>query len=78
MRTIDLRPGPDGHAAPVTDVAFRPDGTRLATASYDGTVLLWDVSGPGRPKPPFASMRGKRMLPAGIAAGVAGRSKRVK
>ena len=51
MRTIDLRPGPDGHAAPVTDVAFRPDGTRLATASYDGTVLLWDVSGPGRPKP---------------------------
>lgn len=51
MRTIDLRPGPDGHAAPVTDVAFSSDGTRLATASYDGTVLLWDVSAPGRPRP---------------------------
>ncbi|MGW0146511.1 WD40 repeat domain-containing protein [Streptomyces sp. NPDC003333] len=51
MRTIDLRPGPDGHAAPVTDVAFRPDGARLATSSYDGTVLLWDVSAPGRPRP---------------------------
>ncbi|MEV7859557.1 WD40 repeat domain-containing protein [Streptomyces hirsutus] len=51
MRTIDLRPGPAGHAAPVTDVAFRPDGSQLATCSYDGTVLLWDVSRPTRPKP---------------------------
>ncbi|MEU0440278.1 MULTISPECIES: WD40 repeat domain-containing protein [unclassified Streptomyces] len=51
MRTIDLRPGADGHAAPVTDVAFRPDGRRLATCSYDGTVLLWDVSDPARPEP---------------------------
>jgi WD40 repeat protein len=51
VRTIDLRPGPDGHAAPVTDVSFRPDGSRLATSSYDGTVLVWDVSGPAGPRP---------------------------
>ncbi|MCM1973055.1 WD40 repeat domain-containing protein [Streptomyces sp. G1] len=51
MRAIDLRPGPEGHAAPVTDVAFRPDGKRLATCSYDGTVLLWDVTAPARPRP---------------------------
>lgn len=51
MRTIDLRPGPAGHAAPVTDVAFDADGSRLATCSYDGTVLVQDVSTPGRPRP---------------------------
>ncbi len=27
----------------VTDFAFSPDGKRLATASADGTLLLWDV-----------------------------------
>lgn len=32
----------DGHFAPVTDLAFHPDGTRIATASKDGSVSLWD------------------------------------
>ncbi len=39
----------DGHAEPVTAVAFSPDAGRLATASADGTTLIWDIAqaGPG-------------------------------
>lgn len=31
-----------GHAAPITTVEWSPDGRRLATGSYDGSVLIWD------------------------------------
>jgi WD40 repeat protein len=27
-----------GHTAPVSDIAFSPDGVHLASASYDGTI----------------------------------------
>jgi WD40 repeat protein len=37
-----------GHAAPVTALAFSPDGKTLASGSYDTTVLFWDVSAVGR------------------------------
>jgi WD40 repeat protein len=30
-----------GHPAPVWGLAFSPDGTRLATASADGTAKVW-------------------------------------
>jgi WD40 repeat protein/transcriptional regulator with XRE-family HTH domain len=35
----------------IYSVAFRPDGTVLAAGSADGTVRLWDVSDPSRPRP---------------------------
>ena len=33
-----------GHEAPVTDVVYGPDGSRLATSCYDGSIKLWDAS----------------------------------
>lgn len=34
-----------GHTAYVTSLAFTDDGKRLASGSWDTTVLLWDVNG---------------------------------
>jgi WD40 repeat protein/DNA-binding SARP family transcriptional activator len=31
-----------GHTSDVWDVAYSPDGARLATASFDGTAKIWD------------------------------------
>ena len=35
---------PEGHERKVMCLAYPPDGTRLASGSYDKTVRLWDVS----------------------------------
>ncbi len=34
----------EGHSERVREVAFTPDGKRAVSASYDGTLILWDVS----------------------------------
>jgi WD40 repeat protein len=33
----------EGHMSSVRSVAFSLDGSKLASASYDNTVCLWDV-----------------------------------
>ncbi|MFI9170980.1 nSTAND1 domain-containing NTPase [Streptomyces lincolnensis] len=40
-----------GHTGAVYLTSFSPGGQTLATASYDRTVRLWNVSDPSRPKP---------------------------
>ncbi|WP_138961006.1 AAA family ATPase [Streptomyces sp. YIM 121038] len=40
-----------GHTGAVYLTSFHPGGRLLATASYDRTVRLWDVSDRSRPKP---------------------------
>ena len=33
-----------GHAGAIPDIAYSPDGSKLATGSGDGTVIIWDTS----------------------------------
>jgi toxoflavin biosynthesis protein ToxC len=50
MRPIHLGASPEGHAAPVTNVAFSPDGSLLGSSSYDGSAIIWRLD-EGRPVP---------------------------
>src|SRR5271166_4711471 len=52
-----LRATLQGHSQPVVSVAFSPDGKTLASASYDGTLKLWDVTN-GKERTTFKGHRG--------------------
>ncbi|MFF4208853.1 hypothetical protein ACFYZE_05630 [Streptomyces sp. NPDC001796] len=47
-----------GHTGAVYLTSFSPDRRTLATASYDRTVRLWDVTDPARPRPLGKPLRG--------------------
>jgi serine/threonine protein kinase/WD40 repeat protein len=42
----------EGHRNAVRAMAFWPDGTRLASASYDQTIRVWDIQNPAHVPPP--------------------------
>src|SRR5262249_51275641 len=42
-----------GHTSKVMSIAFRQDGSRLVTASHDGTVRQWDPRTGRQVEPPF-------------------------
>ncbi len=44
-----------GHKRTITSLAFAPDGKTLASASKDGTALLWTV--PAEPAPPAVALK---------------------
>src|SRR5262249_39947145 len=73
----DLATGKDlqtfrGHTRAITEVAFSPDGKRLASGSYDGTVKVWDT-GTGQEvltlrRHPETGVTGTLALPGGVAS----------
>jgi len=63
LRPISLGEPPTGHAAPITHVAFAPDGAWLASSSYDGSVVIWRRRD-GAGLAPVARIRHRRLVNA--------------
>ncbi|MBM3940099.1 MAG: WD40 repeat domain-containing protein [SAR202 cluster bacterium] len=68
-----------GHKSTVTSVAWAPDGTALASGSYDATVRLWPLDGgdaqvlKGHPKNVSSvtfTPDGRRLVSAGLGADI--------
>ncbi len=62
-----------GHQEPATSLAFSPDGNLLASASYDNTVILWNIpdGSPAKTLPHNDRLRAVAFSPDGkmLAAG---------
>ncbi|MFI0915499.1 WD40 repeat domain-containing protein [Streptomyces abikoensis] len=63
MHVIDLPRAASGHSAPLTHVALRADARLLASCSYDGTAIVWDISDPAHPTQ-TATLRHRRLVNA--------------
>ncbi|QJT04710.1 hypothetical protein G9272_34075 [Streptomyces asoensis] len=73
-RLLDLRDLSLGtHDDVVTSLAFAPGGRLLASASWDGTVRLWQVTG-GRALWPLALLRGHTRFVRSVAFSPDGRT----
>jgi hypothetical protein len=46
---VTVGTGGPAHAAPISCLAFRADGGRLASGSHDRSVIVWDTTDPSRP-----------------------------
>lgn len=61
MRVICLPSTDVGHSAPITHVDLRADGRMLASSSYDGSVIIWDITDPADPRP-IGELRHRRLV----------------
>src|SRR5437016_6034355 len=64
----------EGHEGPVVGLSLSPDGSTLASASWDHTARLWPLAG-GAPRAPFIAVAvshdGSRIAAAGMRGSVA-------
>ena len=62
-KTRDFKPYIGRHEGTVSDVAFSPDGSRLITSSFDGTVRLWEVPEMSLTEPAASALPGDALNP---------------